>query len=89
MMDNTDKIISAMRAMDFDLVDELCEISLQACYIKSDGIALARVGALLLRGKVDDAERVIAGMHDKSKAMDRLTVWKSTYAGSPHGQWKG
>lgn len=88
-MDDTDKIIAAMNNLDFDLVDELCEISLQACYIKSDGIALVGVGALLLRGRVDDAERVIAGMHDKSTALTRLTEWKSTYAGRPHGQWKG
>lgn len=88
-MDNTDKIIAAMNDFDFDLVDELCEISLQACYIKSDGIAMVRVCALLLLGKVDDAEMVIAGMHDKTRAMARLTEWKSTYAGSPHGQWKG
>ncbi|MFA9232347.1 MAG: hypothetical protein ACEQSU_16640 [Microgenomates group bacterium] len=88
-MDDTDKIIAAMNDLDFDLIDELCEISLQACFIKSDGIALVRVGALLLRGKVDDAEMVISGMHDKSKAMGRLDEWESKYAGRPHGQWKG
>jgi|GEM_PF-6608656 len=54
-----------------------------------DHIRLIRIGLLLLRGKIDDAELMVATMQDRTEADAKIAEFKVKYANIPHGQWKG
>lgn len=47
------------------------------------------VSAMLLKGKVRDAEDVVERMPSPERGRARIEAWKERYRGMPHGQWQG
>ncbi len=79
----------ALRPVDDEEYSEVLREAQELIEKKMDIIALARVSTLLLSGKVDSAEEVVSQMRHPEKAQEKIDKFKETYAGLPHGQWKG
>ena len=83
------QVAAAMAALDFDTADKLLAQMEEESEARRDAVIHARVSGALLRGRVADAQALIARMHNPEPAAAELADWKRRYAGLPHGQWGG
>ena len=89
MTKDADEIAAAMARLDFDAADRILASMEAEDDMRRDAVISARVTGALLRGRVLDAEALIARMQDPAPALAYLAEWKRRYAGLPHGQWDG
>ena len=75
--------------LDFDDADRILARMEAEAAVRRDIVTSLRVSNALLRGRVLDAEALIATMQDPVSAKAELADWKRRYAGMPHGQWNG
>jgi hypothetical protein len=75
--------------LDFDAADRILARMEAEAAVRRDIVTSLRVSNALLRGRVLDAEALIATMQDPVPALAELADWKRRYAGMPHGQWNG
>lgn len=89
MTKDADDLAEAMAQLDFDAADRILARIEAEDARRRDAVISARVTGALLRGRVLDAEALIARMQDPAPALAELAEWKRRYAGMPHGQWDG
>lgn len=89
MTRDNDDLAAALADLDFDAADRILSRMEKEADARRDTVIKLRVGNALLRGRVLDAEALIATMRDQAPALAELAEWKQRYAGNPHGQWGG
>lgn len=89
MTKDADDLAEAMAQLDFDAADRILARIEAGDDMRRDAVISARVTCALLRGRVLDAEALIARMHNPGPVLAELAEWKRRYAGRPHGQWDG
>lgn len=89
MTKDADDLAAAMAQLDFDAADRILARMQADAELRRDVVTSLRVTNALLRGRVLDAEALIARMHNPGPVLEELAEWKRRYAGMPHGQWDG
>ena len=89
MTKDADDLAAAITRLDFDAADRILARIEAGDDMRRDAVISARVTGALLRGRVLDAEALIARMHNPGPVLEELAEWKRRYAGMPHGQWDG